>query len=142
MGFLVELGQAVSISPNPSPYTRIEKILPADLDRQLSFACEEGQAPLRWHRWDYEFRSSVPGPHRRTIALLNYFALAESPNRSTRNEENQHRFEKMNQYYFCKGGPLARAAECGPEVTGVRFRWSAQQQGPAKWVEVRQACLP
>lgn len=138
IGFLSSLGRAIAISPVPTPYTRVDKIPPFEVDRQLSFSCEELSGTPVWHRWDYHFRNTLPGPHRRTSSILVFFAMAQSVSRTA---AIQQRLENMNFYYFCNGGPLAKMANCSDHVVATNFRWVDKDQGEDVSNLTRLPCL-
>jgi len=137
--FIISLSYTVAIAPAPSAFTNTVQIPPSQLDRSPAFACETKTGPLVWHQWDYHFRSTIPGPHRRTVMFVNYIGFAAKNNRQWM---TQQVFDQMNRYYVCNDGPLAQVAQCGPDVVAAQFRWNNFKAGPQSYRYTREACLP
>lgn len=112
------IGQTFAISPSPSPFSHVSAADPDALKSGAIFGCEDITGQVSWHRWNYEVRGAVSGPHRRIVTMLSYFG---SIGRFISNDLGDRRMQIQTQFNFCKNGPIAQAAACPPNIAAVIF---------------------
>jgi hypothetical protein len=122
---LSDVGLTFAMSPAPNPYNHVSRT------DGPAFGCEGAAGVVAWHRWDHRVRGAIAGPHRRNATLLAYFLRLDG---FIATHGKDPRMAMLTQYYFCNGGPIARAAGCPDDIRAVEFPVSKT------WTE-RIACL-
>ena len=114
---LVQFASSLSFCPAPNPFRTVQRRKATNINRGLAFGCENAEGAVSWHRYDYRMRNAVAGPHRRSVVFLHMAERVGNAHLAVAPD-----LKEYLQYAWCNDGPLAEAAECGPDVKAFLLR--------------------
>lgn len=113
------------VSPMPGPYSRFAHEPPEK--PAVTLECEDAAGKPKQVGWNYLFRDSIPGPHRREVVLLNVIIRLSG---SKPPAFGLAAYRSILRYYFCKGGPMAEVMGCSSDTRLVTLHFTSRPSQP------------